>query len=500
MNQSPFITFKDVAVRLGERWVIEDARWQIRQGEHWVIWGPNGAGKTSLANTLMGTTAVVRGNVVRHYLEDAGGCGGRVPMALFSAEQYHHLYQHEQLLDEMRHFSGRGGDATRAADWWDAAVAGAQTSKKNSFLHRIVELFDIERLRPKPVVALSSGETRKLLLARTLLADPCLLILDEPFNGLDADSQRSLTHALTRLAQARTQMVLITHRRKEIAGFFSHVLEMDQGRLIWQGTREAFLARVVPSAPNAAIQPAGGVLRQSREELNDGMPLIRMAQVCVRFGEHLILDRVDWTVRPGENWALIGPNGAGKSTLLALITGDQLQAYANQILLFGRPKGSGESVWEIKQYIGFVGDTLQVRYQRAMSGLDVVCSGFFDSVGLYRHCSPDQRRRAEQWVQTLGLADLAGQRMARLSFGQQRLILIARAMVKTPRLLILDEPCNGLDSTHRARLLGLLETIGRGGTTQLLYVSHRADEIPICITHRLFLERGKVVGVQGPNG
>lgn len=493
MNPLPLITLHDVTIRLGDRWLLAGTNWQIGQGEHWVVWGANGAGKTSLANALMGSAAVVRGQIRRHYLDDPALCGDRPPMALFSPEHYHRLYQQEQLLAQMRHFSGRTGEISRVATWWNAAVGASTAPISAARQRRMVERFDLGPLLDKPLEGLSTGEMRKLLLARTLLPDPLLLILDEPFNGLDAASRDHFSALLSQLARNGTQMVLITHRIREIAGFFTHVLHLDQGRVVWQGPRAAFLGRI-PAPAGARGGPAPVIGADADRPAAD--PLIFMQAVSVRFGDQSVLDRIDWTVRPGENWALTGPNGAGKSTLLALITGDQLQAYANRITLFGRPRGSGESVWEVKQHIGFVGDPLQARYQRSVTGFDVVCSGFFDSVGLYRRCTPDQRQVARQWVQTLALGDLADRPMVQLSFGQQRLMLIARAMVKSPRLLILDEPCNGLDRAHRLRLLGLLDTVGRSGATNLIYVSHRRDELPACITHRLWLERGRVAGVE----
>ena len=221
--------------------------------------------------------------------------------------------------------------------------------------------------------------------------------------------------------------------------------------------------------------------------------MIEMRGVNVAYGATQVLSDVHWIMRNGENWAITGPNGAGKSTLLKLITGDNLQGYANDLFLFGRPKGSGESVWEIKQHIGYVADDLQLRFQRKMSGFDMVCSGFFDSVGLYRRRSQRQKALARHWLAQTGVSHLAARLFSQLSFGQQRMLLIVRAMVKTPRLLILDEPCNGLDVENRQRLLNMLDVIGRSGSTNLLYVSHRADEMPACISHQFHLAGGRIV-------
>lgn len=491
MDAAPFLTLEHVTVRLRDRWLLADTHWQIRRGENWVVWGANGAGKTTLARVLTGEVAVVKGWVRRHYEQDPAMCAGRRAVALVSSEQYHRLYRQEQLFDEFRHFSGRLDQATTAADVLRGVSAQyGPTPSSAACETQMPDGFDLTAILSKPIQALSSGEMRKLLIACALTAAPCLLILDEPFNGLDKRSREHLVRLLEQRIVSGTQVVLIVHRKEEIPSFFSHLLHVKAGQVVWQGP----MAEADMLGPSAKVKTGrGGPSTVRSEDPGDaGEPLIQMREVTVRFGGHVVLDRVNWTLRAGENWAVSGPNGAGKSTLLKLITGDQLQAYANDIHLFGRPKGSGESIWEIKERIGYVADELQARYQHRITALDVICSGFFDSVGLYRYCSDTQREAGSHWVRVLHLEELAARPMAQLSFGQQRLILIARAMVKRPRLLILDEPCNGLDECNRRRILDMVDTIAASGRTNLIYVSHRPDERPSCITHRLQLDSGRV--------
>jgi molybdate transport system ATP-binding protein len=364
--------------------------------------------------------------------------------------------------------------------------------------HPAMEILDLEPLLAKPLPALSAGEMRRLLIGRALIRNPRLLILDEPFNGLDRETARVLRALLDTLARSGVRMVLITHRANEIPDAFTHLLHLDRGRVRWSGPIAQFRPAAAPPRVPAGGGPGGPLTVPAPGGGKDTASkiVIRMRNVGVRYGDHQVLSGIDWTVREGENWALVGPNGAGKSTLLRLITGANLQGYANDIELFGRPKGSGESVWQIKQQIGYVADDLQERYQKRMSAYDVVCSGFFDSVGLYRRCTPEQRRTAREWMAATAIDHLSESRFARLSFGQQRMVLIVRAMVKSPRLLILDEPCNGLDADNRRQVLNLLDIIG-AGPAGLIYVSHRPDEIPACITHRLFLEVGKAGARKG---
>jgi molybdate transport system ATP-binding protein len=207
-----------------------------------------------------------------------------------------------------------------------------------------------------------------------------------------------------------------------------------------------------------------------------------------------VLDNLNWTVRTGENWAIVGPNGSGKTTLLSLVAGDNLQAYANSIELFGRRRGSGETIWDIKQQLGLVSSEFQIRYRKPLRAFEVVVSGFFDSVGLYRQASCRQCRIAFAWMKQLGCADRAKRFFQNLSQGEQRLVLLARAMVKSPLMLILDEPCQGLDRFARSRLLDLLDRMGRESETCLLYVTHYPAEIPACTTHVLRFEMSTTGG------
>jgi molybdate transport system ATP-binding protein len=172
-----------------------------------------------------------------------------------------------------------------------------------------------------------------------------------------------------------------------------------------------------------------------------------------------------------------------------LITGDNVQAYANEIYLFGKRRGSGESVWDIKKKIGVVSPELQVQYRKRMQVYDVVLSGFFDSIGLYRKCTAEQQAAARKWIELLGLSHMSERWYDHLSFGEKRMVLLARSMVKSPTLLILDEPCQGLDRSNRGVILDLIDYIGRETNTHVIYVTHHQDEMPPCITHVLKLEK-----------
>jgi molybdate transport system ATP-binding protein len=290
----------------------------------------------------------------------------------------------------------------------------------------------------------------------------------------------------------------------------THVLYVKNGEIHAAGNREDVLRfaakRNGGQDKPESLSPAEEMISQSLSKKGlqkiepfpseKGDILIDMRDVTVRYGDTVVLDAFIWRVRDGENWAILGENGAGKSTVLKLILGDNLQSYSNDITIFGRKKGEGVSIWEIKSRIGVVSTEFQARYRKDVPAFDVVCSGFHDSIGLYRPCSEEQKSTAMQWMQTLRIDGLAGKSFEQLSYGQRKMTLIARAMVKSPVLIFLDEPCDGLDSANRDKILKMIEYIGRHTHTNLVYVTHHETEMAPSITHRLTLFHGRVIEMQ----
>jgi molybdate transport system ATP-binding protein len=205
--------------------------------------------------------------------------------------------------------------------------------------------------------------------------------------------------------------------------------------------------------------------------------LVRMRRITVRYGNAVILRDINWSIHAGGSWALLGPNGSGKTTLLSLILGDNPQVYTNDATVFGRPRGSGESVWEIKKHIGWVSPELHLHFDDSATCFEVVASGFHDTVGLFQPASARQRAVARRWLARFQLLEFAHRPLFSLSAGLQRTVLLARALVKNPRLLILDEPCQGLDSAHRALFVQAVDALIRAQTVTAIYVTHRPDEI-----------------------
>ena len=337
---------------------------------------------------------------------------------------------------------------------------------RNFFMQQRWNLFTLENDPPsvggRPLVTLSSGELRKYQLDRALQGRPEYLVIDNPYIGLDPQARKLLTRRLNELA-ATTTLVLVLSRVAEIPPFITHVIPVADGKAGEKMPLEAYQDAVLPPA------------------------VIRMRGVTIRYGERVVLDSLDWTVRQGEHWALTGANGSGKTTLLSLICADNPMAYACDIELFGRPRGSGETIWDIKRNIGFVSPELHRAFQVDAPALDIVASGLFDTEGLYRHPSPEQYACARRWMGEFGIEAFAERPFLQLSSGEQRLCLVARAFVKDPPLYVLDEPLHGLDDAQRLHVKALLDRFcGAPGKT-LLMVTHYPEEYPSCIDHSLTL-------------
>jgi molybdate transport system ATP-binding protein len=373
----------------------------------------------------------------------------------------------------------------------------------------LIDLLGLGPLLERQVHQLSHGESRKTLLARLLLRAPRLLILDDPFTGLDQATRARLRAAVERLLERPDlQILFIGARPDELPRGITHLLLARDLRVVAQGRREEV---GLPAPGEETPAPGGSAAPQPKMDMEafaervagyagalagagaEPPELVRMTGVTVAYHGVTVLDGVDWTIRRGERWALLGPNGAGKTTLLSLVLADNPQAYRNEIRLFGRKRGSGESIWEIKQQTGWVSPELHAFYERTATALEVVLSGFFDSVGLHRSVSPQQRALAAGWLSALGLPGSLERPFAGLAAGQQRLVLLARALVKHPPLLVLDEPCQGLDVEQKGRFLGFVEELCARTSLALVYVTHDPDELPAAITHQMQLAHGKVV-------
>ena len=356
-------------------------------------------------------------------------------------------------------------------------LAGENTEERRHLRDQLYALFHIEEFLDKYIITLSSGELRKFQLTKTLFADPKLLIMDNPFIGLDAETRDQLRDLLKLLAEERDmEIVLVMSKTDDIPSFVSEVKGM--------GEQESVAAHVLSDKKREAILS----LPYTNSDY-DCQRVIDMKQVSIRYGERTILKDLDWTVMNGERWALSGQNGSGKSTLLSLVCADNPQSYACDITLFDRPRGSGESIWDIKKHIGYVSPEMHRSYKRNLPAIRIVASGLMDSIGLYAIPNPQDYDKCRWWLDIFGIGDLADRPFLQLSSGEQRLVLLARAFVKDPQLLILDEPLHGLDLWNRRLTKDIIETFCQRKGKTLIMVTHYQEELPNIITNHLFLEK-----------
>jgi molybdate transport system ATP-binding protein len=343
--------------------------------------------------------------------------------------------------------------------------------------HPLLQAFGLAGLWDRGYRLLSSGESRKLLLLHALLASPSLLVLDEPFDGLDLASRDELAHAVLTAADSLPVLVVGSFRAA-LCPFplaaVSGVTMLEHGAVIFSGSAEAWRERDTTAARRHGVPPVDE--GSFYEALDPTLPLVELKRGCVRFGDFVVFDQLDFTLRAGEHTLIEGPNGSGKSTLLEMICGDHPQGYSNDLSLFGRRRGSGETVWDIKKNVGMVSTKLHRDYRVGGSVEDAIVSGLYDSIGVYREREPSHVARARRWLQWLELGVAPNHAFRALSFGEQRLTLIARAAIKVPPLVVLDEPTAGLDTDNQARVLELIESLCTQQKTTILFVTHRSDE------------------------
>lgn len=472
------------------RCLPEPLTWKPQPGEVWLILSPNGGGKAFLADALAGTAAV-----------DGVCLPPDKRAAVVSLEAASALIEEERRNDDSD-FTEGGVDIGRTV--YSYLGCGETVSGE---ARRMISLLDLERIGGRGLKYLSTGEIRRTLLAKAFLSEKQLLVLSDPFAGLDSGSRRilsdffSLAGTAWKEGKSRVCPVFFMERYCEVPECVDRILAFSGGKVIYCGTRSGYEslseANPEPEPDSVSVEEMAArmeVVSAEENSFHESAPLVEMKNVTVGWDGETVLDRLNWTVRAGEHWLIRGPNGCGKTTLMELITGDNPQLYANEIYLFGHRRGTGESVWDIKQKLGMVSYRLHLEY-RMVGSCDleaVVLSGFYDSVGLYCSRTDSGRQAAAAWLAFGGFSGRETEPFSALTYGEQRLLLILRAMVKAPPLLILDEPCHGLDEPNRAKVLSLLQKIAERKVTTLLHVTHEPDEVLPCEHHILEMERGGI--------
>lgn len=484
------VSIDNAQCRIGSRALLEIEHFSIERGQHWCVFGRNGSGKTLLANLLAGKRRESSSYVSYHPQFDP-----LRDLHIVSFEEQQRLWERDNRLDISEFSSDAQDRGTVVEDF--IRSSRTFTEQDENLFERLTGQLAIEALLHKGIRFLSSGQIRKVLIARALYAYrdglPQLLILDDPLESIDRGSRAQIRSTIADHMNAQFSSLQLCRREQDILPGISHMALMqrtasgffmgEQGTLteVSQCSRFKELNRLEVEISSGLVP----LLSSSTGDRDGTEELIRLTEVSASYGELKVLDNVSWLMSAADHVVIEGPNGCGKSTLLSLIDGENHKGYGQQVVLFGRLKGSGETIWETKKHFGLVSNELHNKYIKGWRVLDVVVSGFFDSVGLYDDSGSEELAAARAWIEALGLGQEEKQYYHEMSFGQQRLVLLARAMVKKPHILILDEPCVGLDDYHRQLILKILDAIAENTATNILYVTHVADEMPKCINQVL---------------
>jgi molybdate transport system ATP-binding protein len=510
-----------VSFLLGDEVVFPKLTWRWNAGEQWAILGPNGGGKSLFIQAMQGRLQRIGGDFSCGFESESGDGraveGSAAPEAGIvevSPRVQGELARQVSGFYQARWYGGQEDDGRTVEDFLSQpSVEGilpfevnARCSDPIHFARarrRYVRWLDFSALLHRKLAYLSNGEQRKALLIHALLKFPRLLVLDDPYGGLDAATRVNLRATIRQLMDRGSRVLVSVSRPEEIPSGVTHVLLIHRLQIAAQGlkedvlglerTRRLFKKEKPASRPGDVGQRIRKVpTRRPVRRSGDSSPIIEMRNVHIEDRGKIILDGIDWVVKPGERWALTGQNGAGKTTLLSLIQGDHPQVYAQNIRFFGAEVSSTQSVWKTRMRIGWMSPELNLHYPADWPCLEVVCSGFFNSIGLYHGCSTAQRSTARRRLKTMGLSNIEGTAFGGLSTGMQRLALLCRAVVKEPRLLLLDEPCQGVDSRHSTMILEAVDRLVAQTGAALIFVTHHHGELPGCITHSMTLEKGRV--------
>lgn len=489
MNRT-LINIRQGVTRHPDYRMAEPVNFTLAEGETLAICGPNGGGKSLFVDILTGAHPLL-GDAITY---DFGGINGNRASDNVRQVNFRDVYggsepayyqqrwnqADEQVFPTVRQLLEQAWHAWHKGE---ELPAEADVTQLPFIAH-----LGVDEHAEKPINLLSSGELRRMQLARMLMSSPQVLIIDNPYIGLDPQAREMLTQVLEQLSHSLT-LVLVVSRSEDVPAFVKHMVYVD-GRVVGQKLPASAYAEIerqhLQQSESPITLPAAALVENE-------MPLkvIDFNHVNIRYGSRTILKDLTWEVVSGEHWALKGQNGAGKSTLLSLVCADNPQAYACDIRLFGKQRGRGESIWDIKKRIGYVSPEIYSTYRKSLPAIDIVASGLRDTVGLYRKASSEEREVCMEWLRVFHAENLAEQNYLKLSSGQQRLILLVRAFVKSPDLLILDEPFHGLDNATRLHAQRVIDQYMQNPEKTLIMVSHYDEELPKCITSWLRLYKLK---------
>jgi len=475
------INIQGISIHLGGRCLLENISFTLLDGEHWAIAGPSGSGKTLLAKAIAGKI-FYRGSIQFH---DNNNQTFRPKIELVEQQ---HQFTNKSNVQQFYYQQRFNASEAEDADTVEAVLNRICTDNRRDWIN----FFNLSSLLEKPLLQLSNGENKRLQLVKAMMQSPDLLILDNPFVGLDKEGRNALQTALDNISAEGTTILLVAPL-EDLPDSISHVALINHGK-ITACKNKAELTEALALDTTIESLPSPIQLKEQFNLQNSNFnAAVKMKDVTIAYNGKEILSRINWTVKKGERWCVSGPNGAGKSTLLGLINADNPQAYANDIGLFDQKRGTGESIWDIKKKIGYVSPELHLFFDKSSTGFEAIASGLYDTIGLFRKPNPIDLKTIKGWMDCMMVSHLQEKRLHQMSLGEQRIVMLTRALVKSPPMLILDEPCQGLDREQIIKFNELINRICQSTDTTLIYVTHYEQDLPSCITHHLQLIAGKKI-------
>jgi molybdate transport system ATP-binding protein len=465
------IIVNNISVQQQQSVLLNGVSFVLNKGENLLLTGGSGSGKTTLAK-VFANKIFYKGSV---------DYGINQPHIIFVEQHYYFktLSNTNDFYYQQRYNSLDNNDALTVID--ELLKIANDTIKIDLLLNQL----QLNHRRNDSLLHLSSGEHKRFQLIKAFLQEADVFIFDSPFIGLDINSRKTLRSIIDE--KARSSAIIVIADVEDAPACITHVAELGAGKLKRFEGVEHFQKHNSPLTTHHSQFNGTIPLQQNNIEFDVA---VRLENVFVAYGDKKILSGINWQINQGEKWLLKGVNGAGKSTLISLITGDHPQAYANKVFLFDKKRGSGESIWDIKKKIGYVSPELHWYFDKTLSVYNTIASGFFDTIGVYKKLSVEQQNIVEQWLSFLNSKAKAQQQLHTISTSQQRLALLARALVKNPPLLILDEPCQGLDEQQVKDFVSLVDDLCMQSNKTLIYISHYENEIPKCIDKVMLLENG----------
>ncbi len=487
-SKVPFITMNGVVPAMYGVNFASNINWTINKGEQWAVVGSNGSGKSLLAEVLLGRTAC-KGEKIKYNFFDEKSEAYKLEhfpvesIVKVCFESAYSMADYKNMYYQQRFNSTENEDNPTVED-----ILKKSTSTKEEFDYWSDRL-NLSPLFPKRIIMLSSGELRRFLIASVLIRKPDLIIFDNPFIGLDKQTCVQLNTFFKELGQFQ-QMIFVVPSLTEIPDVATHVMpvkDMAFGPAMTVDafkSDEAFKNSLFKDVEFPTVELPEPVVEQTNYEV-----VMDMKDINISYPQRTLFKDLNWRILKGEKWALSGPNGSGKSTLLSLLAADNPKAYAQNITLFDKRRGTGETIWDIKKKIGYISSEMHLYFHADQTCLRIVDSGFFDTIGLYKKCTEEQEMIAKCWMKMLGIDGIADKPYLKVSSGEQRLVLLARSLVKNPDLLILDEPLHGLDDKNKANARKVIERYCAQPGRTMIYVTHRRNEIPSCVTKFFELQK-----------